>query len=235
MSQRPHVVCHMTSSIDGRLHPSRYTQSPDGAVKDWSGAYEAIHETLKGDAWLVGRTTMAEMAKGEPHRPETFDKPARPIHRAPRADERPLAIAPDTAGKLHFRGPDVGGDPVVVLLGNGVSDAHLAELVADGVSYVVSDGPEVDLEKALEVLSNAFGVRRLLVEGGAAINGSFFAAGLVDEFSVVLAPALDGGTEVEGIVAFGKEGLKGKAQLSLQSAETIEGGAVHLRYRVLPG
>ncbi|WP_279478857.1 RibD family protein [Aureimonas sp. SK2] len=232
MTQRPHVVCHMTSSIDGRLHPSRYTQSPDGAVKDWSGAYEAIHDRLEGDAWLVGRTTMAEMAKGEAHPPASFETPARPLHRAAGSERRPLAIAPDTQGRLHFRGPDVGGDPVLVLLGDGVSDAHLAELAADGVSYLVSDGAEVDLPRALEILAAEFGVKRLLVEGGAAINGSFLAAGLVDELSVVLAPALDGGTDVEGIVAF-DGGLKGRFQLSLQSAQTIEGGAVHLRYRVL--
>ncbi|RIY02681.1 RibD family protein [Aureimonas flava] len=235
MAPRPHVVCHITSSIDGRLHPSRYTASPDGTVKDWSGAYEAIHERLEGDAWLVGRTTMAEMAKGEAHPPARFDPPARPMHRAPGGDRRPLAIAPDTHGRLHFRGPEVGGDPVLVLLGSSVSDAHLAELAADGVSYLVSDGPEVDLGRALAVLADEFGVRRLLVEGGAAINGSFLAAGLVDELSVIVAPALDGGTETDSIVAFGRDGLRGRLQLSLQSAEAIEGGALHLRYRVLPG
>jgi len=234
MPQRPTVICHMTSSIDGRLHPSRYTASPDGAVKDWSGAYEAIHDALKADAWLVGRTTMAEMAKGEAHPPETFDTPPRPIYRAPGSDRRPLAIAPDTQGHLHFRGPDVGGDPVLVFLGSGVADAHLAELVARGVSYVVCDGAKVDPAEMLAVLARDFGIERLALEGGGAINGSFLAAGLVDELGVILAPALDGDRQAEGIVAF-DGGLKGKLQLSFQSAETLDGGAVHLRYRVLPG
>lgn len=43
----------------------------------------------------------------------------------------------------------------------------------------------------LDVLGRELGIRRLLLEGGG-INGSFFAAGLVDELSVIIAPALDG-------------------------------------------
>jgi hypothetical protein len=65
----PGVICLLSSSIDGGLHPSRFAASPDGTTKDWSGLYEALHDQLNGDAWLVGRTTMAEMVKGEPHSP----------------------------------------------------------------------------------------------------------------------------------------------------------------------
>ncbi|MEG8023521.1 hypothetical protein QP162_01840 [Sphingomonas aurantiaca] len=43
MTDRPRIICHMTSSIDGGLHPSRYTDSPDGTVKDWTRAYESLH------------------------------------------------------------------------------------------------------------------------------------------------------------------------------------------------
>jgi hypothetical protein len=27
---KPHVICHMMVSLDGRIHPSRWTASPDG-------------------------------------------------------------------------------------------------------------------------------------------------------------------------------------------------------------
>ena len=29
MSQRPSVICRMMVSLDGRIHPSRWTRSPD--------------------------------------------------------------------------------------------------------------------------------------------------------------------------------------------------------------
>ena len=61
---KPYVICLMETSLDGRLHPSRFTASPQGGRADWGRLYEQIHATLKADAWLVGRVTMAEMAKG---------------------------------------------------------------------------------------------------------------------------------------------------------------------------
>ncbi len=109
-------------------------------------------------------------------------------------------------------------------------DAHLAELVADGISYIVSPSVEIDLPAALDALNKELGIRKLLLEGGAAINGAFFAAGLIDEFYLLVAPALDasGG---QSVVTF-EGGLAGKTQLSLISAETKDNGAVALRYKV---
>jgi len=233
MSETPTIVCHMVTSVDGRLHPSRFTASPDGTVKDWSRATEALHDAEGGHGWIVGRATMAEMAKGEPHPPETFDAPPRPHHFA-RRDAKAFAISFDRTGRLHFRGSEVGGDHAVVVLGRSVGDAHLAELRGDGVSYLVSDTDEIDLRAALAVLKRELGIGKLLLEGGAEINGAFLAAGLVDEFSVVVAPALDGDLDVQGIVAF-PGGLKGRMQLSLTGCDRLEHGVVHLRYKVLPG
>ncbi|HYG26164.1 MAG TPA: RibD family protein [Caulobacteraceae bacterium] len=227
---KPTVICLMSSSIDGRLHPSRYTESPDGDRTQWSAAYEDLHSRLEGDAWLVGRVTMAEMSKAAPHPPSTFPAVDRPIHVASRSGS--YAIGVDRSGKLHFDGGAVGGDQVIVLLGRDVTDSHLAELTADGVSYIVAPESEMNLEAMLETLADGFGIKRLLLEGGGAINGSFFAAGLVDELDVLIAPALDGGI-TEGIVDY-EPGLLGLTRLSLRSAKAVENGLVHLRYRVLP-
>ena len=231
MSDRPTVICHMMSSIDGGLHPSRYTKSPVGSKTEWDAAYEAVHASLGGDAWLVGRVTMAEMAKGEPHPPAEAGQVERPVHVAHRGDGT-FAIAVDRAGKLHFRKPDINGDPVIVLLGSGVSNVHLAELAADGISYVVADTSDLDLAAALATLRREFGIERLLLEGGGGINGSFFAAGLVDELSVIVTPALVGREGEQRIVANGEEGLAGKVQLSLIDCEKLEHELLHLRYKV---
>ena len=228
---KPHITCIMVTSIDGRLHPSRWTKSPDGERSDWTEAFEKIHDTLNGDAWIVGRVTMAEMSKAQAHAPDDFGSVERPAHFANR-DAKTYAIALDPSGKLHFNKPDVGGDHVVVLLGNGVSDSHLAELAGDGVSYIVSNGAEIDLAAMLEALNSELGISHLLLEGGAGINGSFLAAGLVDEISLLIAPAVDGNPAVQSFVDAGSEGLTGKVQLSLTSCETLDHGIVHLRYAV---
>ncbi|MBA2935536.1 dihydrofolate reductase family protein [Sphingomonas sp. CGMCC 1.13654] len=231
MPDRPRIICLMSSSIDGGLHASRCTASPDGSVKDWSGLYEKLHGELGGDAWLVGRTTMAEMSKGEPHAPAEAGEVERPHHFAQR-NANQYAIAVDTRGQLHFRGSEIGGDHAVVLLGGGVSDEHLAELTGDGVSYIVSENDRVDLRTSLEILRSELGIETLLLEGGAAINGSFLAEGLVDELHVVVSPTLDARQDMEAIVSHGEDGLKGRVQLSLLDCRRLDRGAVHLKYAV---
>jgi riboflavin biosynthesis pyrimidine reductase len=231
---KPHVICHMLISIDGRIHPSRWTQSPDGDRKVWSSAYERVHEALGGDAWLVGRVTMAEMSRADAHAPDGPFDVARPQHFA-RRDADTYAIAFDRSGKLHFRKPDIGGDQVVVLLGPDVPDSHLAELAQDGVSYIVAADDAMLARPLLELLGRELGIKRLLVEGGGNVNGSLMAAGVIDEISIVLAPAVDGALGITGVFEVPDVGgLMGKARLRLTSNETLEHGLVHLRYAVEP-
>ncbi len=206
---KPYVICHMLASLDGGLHSSRFTVSPDSGRADWSTIYERVHETLEGDAWIVGRVTMAEMSKAGPHAPEQPGAPARPFHFA-RHDTASFAIALDASGKLHFNGGDIGGDHVVVLLGPDVPDSHLAELSADRVSYIIAETAEMDVGAMLDVLGRELGIHRLLLEGGATINGFFFAAGLVDELSLLVAPALDGRVRNQSFIEFGGKRPRGQ-------------------------
>ncbi|MBB3962605.1 RibD family protein [Rhizobium metallidurans] len=228
---KPYIICHMITSLDGGLHPSRWTASPDGNRAIWSAAYEAIHKTFGADGWLVGRVTMAEMSKAGPHAPAGPFDVDRTVHVA-RPDARSFAIAVDQHGKLHFNGGDFDGDHVIVLLGKQVSDQHLAELVADGVSYIVSDGQEMDLARLLETLGREFSIRRLLLEGGAGVNGSFLAAGLVDELSLLVAPAVDARKGSDRVIEYGQDGLAGKCELSLLSCDKLDDGLLHLKYAV---
>jgi riboflavin biosynthesis pyrimidine reductase len=228
---KPHVICLMLSSIDGRQAPRRWSESPDGSRADWSSAYAKLHGALQGDAWIVGRVTMAEMTKAGPHAPSAPMEVERPHHFAAR-DTGSYAIALDPSGKLHFESSNIDGDHLVILLGQDVPDNHLAELAADGVSYIVAEEAEMDLAAMLDVLGRELGIRRLLLEGGGGINGSFLAAGLVDEISLLVAPAVDGREGARATFEHGEEGVAGKVCLSLRSAEAIDHGVVHLRYAV---
>ncbi|GGF71784.1 riboflavin deaminase [Azorhizobium oxalatiphilum] len=227
---KPHIICHMITSLDGGLHPSRWTRSPDGNRSDWHTLYEEQHEAFGGSGWIVGRVTMAEMSKAKAHPPATWASVARPWHFAS-PDAGSIAVAVDPAGKLHFDGPTVGGDHVIVFLGADVPDSHLAELAADGVSYVVAEAG-FDLAPMLDVLGRELGIRRLLLEGGALVNGGFFAAGLVDELSLIVAPAIDGRADAGGIIRTGAAGLSEQVELSLKSCKQIGHGALHLQYAV---
>ena len=229
---KPEVIMLMTSSLDGHQHPSRWTLTPDADRKALSGMFEKVHDTLGGDAWIVGRVTMQEMSKATAHPPAPVPKVERPVHVATK-DAKSYGIVLDPKGKTHFSGGAIGGDHVIALLGKGVGDAHLAELAADGVSYIVAESAEIDLAAMLEVLNRAFGIKRLMLEGGGTVNGSFLAAGLVDEVNVLIGPAFDGaGDDRQQSIVFHPGGLAGKCELSFRSATPIEHGMVHLRYAV---
>jgi riboflavin biosynthesis pyrimidine reductase len=225
---KPYIVCHMIVSLDGRILTGRWSKSPEGTRAEWSATYGAIHEELDVQGWIVGRVSMAEMSDVGPHPPQSFAAPARPWRLATKAAA--YAIAVDPSGKLHFNGPDIAGDAVVVWLGGEVADAHLAELAADGVSYIVSPGPQIDLAAALEAMNAELGVTRLALEGGGGVNAAFFAAGLVDEVSLLVAPALDGSSDSRALAD--GVALADLAQLSLLACERREHGLVHLRYAV---
>lgn len=230
---KPHVICLMMTSPDGSLHPSRWTSSPDGARSDWSALYEKVHSEYQGNAWMVGRVTMAEISKATAHPPSGKPEVTRPHHFA-RPGASSFAIALDMSGKLHFSKDELYGDHVVVLLGSDVPDSHLAELAGDGVSYVVSERKDNDVGTMLELLGQELGITRILLEGGASINGSLMAAGLVDELSLIVAPALEAKRGSDRIVEFGEDGLAGKVELSLIGCDVLSHGALHVRYAVRP-
>jgi riboflavin biosynthesis pyrimidine reductase len=229
---KPHVSILMVTSIDGRLHPSRFTASPDGTQRDWSGQYEKVHASLRANAWLVGRVTMAEMSKAGPHAPPGPWKVQRPIHVA-NTDATTFAVALDPSSRLHFQGANLSGDHIIVLVGRDTPDSHLAELAADGVSYIVSAGAEFDIPIMLDVLAREFGITHLVVEGGAKTNGAFLAARVVDELRVLIAPALDGAEHIQGIVDY-RNGLAGVVRMQFKSADVLDHGVVQLTYAVLP-
>jgi len=232
---RPFIVCHMVTSIDGRLHPSRFTPAPAGVSADTlRGHYEEVASRFGADGWIVGRKTMAEMAKG--HERTIADAPA--VAREPHVADRKgrtLAIAIDPAGRVHYGQDHIGGDHIVAVLGERVPDSHLAELREDGVSYVFA-GPEGDdLPGAMARLAAVFGVRTLLLEGGGRINGAFLRHRLIDEFSTLIQPAVDGLAGTPSIIdhdgADGERPGIGQA-LRLTGCETLDGGMVWLRHAV---
>lgn len=227
---KPHVTCLMLSSLDGRLGSGRSGAGAKEEIAARGKAFEAAHDEIGGDGWIIGRVTGAEMSKAPAHPPETFDAPPRP-HDFATTGADGYGIIVDASGKLHFDTPDIGGDHVVVLLGSGVADSHLAELKADGVSYVVSDGPEIDLAAALAVLGEKLGVRRLLLEGGGGVNGAFLKAGLVDEVVVLIWPSINAITGERAIFEAGDEGLANDLTLKLTSCDPKD-GVVWLRYAV---
>ena len=164
---KPHVVCLMASSVDGRTLHSRWRPKGSGA-----DLFERVHDELAGDAWLVGRVTGQEFAKGKPYPASTKETFPRTPWFA-RRDAKAYGIVLDAHGKIGWGRSEIGGDPIVVVLSEAVSGRRT-------------------LGSAAHVTSQQTGVKRLLLEGGGGANGAFLRAGLVDELNLILCPAEDG-------------------------------------------
>ncbi len=144
---------------------------------------------------------MAEMAKGA----KRVLAVSSPLPREPHLGNRngrKLAVAIDPSGRVHYGQDNVGGDHVVAVLGEQVSDAYLAELREDGASYIFAGPKGEDLPGAMAQLAQVFGVKKLLLEGGGRINGAFFKHRLIDEFSTLIHPAIDGMAGRETIIDY---------------------------------
>ena len=189
---RPCVVCHMLVSQNGRV-TGRFLS--DAACAAACEAYYDLNRDDSAQAFACGRVTMEGSFTGawqpEWEQWENAVVPPGDYVAPAAAAARRFAVAFDRKGRLGWKAariedadPGYGGAHVVEVLSSAVSPGHLAYFREVGVSYIIAD----DLSAALERLRSLFGVERLLLEGGAVLNGAFLAAGLVDELSLVHAP-----------------------------------------------
>lgn len=227
MTTKPHVICHMMPSIDGRI-----------VVRDWKLAiatreYEKTAATFDADAWIIGRVSMEPYAgKARVPRRKTRERVARKDFVAPH-DAESYAIAIDPSGKLRWTSNDIDGEHVITVLTESVDDDYLAFLQAKGVSYVFGGKSRIDLAKVLRKLRSRFGIETLLLEGGGKINGSFLAANLIDELSILVAPVADGSVATPTLFDVTEKRRAPVRKLKLRAIDKRAGGIVWLRYDVV--
>jgi riboflavin biosynthesis pyrimidine reductase len=227
---KPYVLCHMVTSVDGRIWGSRWR--PQANVVP--NLFERLHDQLGGGSWLCGRVTAQEFARGKGKSYPPTDKVFPRENWFAQREAKAWGIFLDSHGKACWERSDCGGDPILVVLTEAVPDSHLAGLRADGVSYIFAGATEIDLAAALETLNRELGIERLMVEGGGGANGALLRAGLIDEVSLVITAAIDGSSGAPTVFNSGEVDL-GPAPIetmTLASHEVLENGAVWLRYKL---
>ncbi|WP_454253477.1 dihydrofolate reductase family protein [Pseudomonas sp. Marseille-Q7302] len=225
---KPYVICHMMSSVDGHA----LTDGWDRTVKKQADTtYERLAERFDFDAWACGRVTMEEIAHGEGYPKGVAQAPIPRTHHFAKRDASKYAIAIDPQGKVAWKKNEALDSHVVAVLSEAVSDDYLAHLQSIGASYVFGGKQELDLAAVLELLNTELGIERLVVEGGPHVSGSFVAAGLVDEISVLIVPLVDGRGAHPASFEIAEQVWQQPLYLSLDSAEAQDDGSVWLRYR----
>lgn len=246
---RPKIICQMTTTVDGRMLAERWSRPAAGIdEKVVRGHYDQIYEQFNPEGWIVGRKTMEEFTEGSPR---VFSKPPgnpREPFFGNRNDRR-VAVVIDPLGKLHYGQGHADGDHVIAILSHEVPDEYLAELRHDGVSFFFAAlGPDAgasvrqeQLCAAMDILGGTFGIKTLFLQGGGITNGLFLKAGLIDEYSLLIYPGIDGLAGIPTSFEYpGQPGELPAAGQALRHLETqiLEGGVVWSRYRsesVSPG
>ena len=212
---RPYIICHMVTSIDGKVTGDfLYSETGCRAAEQ----YYAIHRDLHADGFACGRVTMEGSFTGG-WMPALSDYKGAVVPNGDFvADEnaRFYALSVDRKGRLGWKkgyiedeDPGYDGAHVVEVLTENASREYLAYLRDIGASYIIAGRDELDLPLALSKAKELFGIEKLLLEGGSVLNGAFLRAGAVDELSVVVAPTLadaadkplfDGGFQTEFVL-----------------------------------
>lgn len=223
---RPYLLLNMAITLEGNATIGGRA-GPIGGPAD----RELFHELRTiTDGLMVGAGTL---------RTERYNRIVNDDARRRRRRENGLAEEPFAcvvSAALQFPEPiALLEDPsarVLMLTGSAASlpAGHGAE-----VQYVrTAAGPLVDLADALGQLREHFGIKVLLCEGGPHLNRQLFAAGLVDELWLCLAPKLAGQSPIGpslSILAGGE--LERIVELQLLAALQSE-SYLFLRYRTRP-
>lgn len=195
---RPYVICHMVTSIDGKVTGDFLSHSDSQEAIE---LYYEINRRYAADAYACGRITMEESFTGR-YEPSLTEFTGVGVPEGDYVATRVAkfhAVAFDRRGRLGWKGSEIRDDDpgydaahIVEVLTSDVPAEHLAYLRSIGVSYIFTEKGDTGIGIALEKLYSEFRIKTLLLEGGSVINGAFLRAGLVDEISIVIAPVTSG-------------------------------------------
>lgn len=243
--ERPYVLVNFIETLDGVISYTQPGEPYQGTVGGKSDIDHMVMGILRAraDAVIFGAGSLRE-DKGHIHTPAFVSPPQAEAYAAMRAalgkgETQPLSVVMSASGQIDldertFHAPDLR----VVVVTTAVGEERLrGETLPAGVEVRAVDGAAdgaVDVLAMLRLLSDDYGVRVAVNEGGPLVLASFLAAGAVDELFLTLAPQVAGRADerprralVEG-VAFSPTDAPNARILSVKQA----GDYLFLRYAI---
>ncbi|MDE7215755.1 MAG: RibD family protein [Clostridia bacterium] len=226
---RPYTICHVLSALDGAIAGSFMGKSECLEALE---AYGAIRVNFDCSAILYGTTTMLEFCDGCVGKLSKAKSTGRKDYLSPEA-EPPFAVAIDRYGKLAYSKNYLERhgkrQHIIEVLTENVSDEYAAYLRNLGISYIFAGKTDLDCVACMVKLKELFKIDRLMIAGGGYIDWAFADSGMIDELSLVLAPAADG---EDRVTVFEKGGKSQNSAIAftLLDVQKLDGNAVWLRY-----
>ena len=223
MSKMPYIICHMMTSIDGRIDCAMTSQLP--GVDEYYRTLDALNVPTTVSGRVTAELEMAEPGVFQAKDPTPYGKEG--FFKA--ADAAGYEVVVDTHGKLLW--PDASGmeKPYLILTSQQVPQEYLRYLEGQHISWIACGADRIDLPRACELLAEHFGVERMGIVGGPAINTAFLDAGLLREVSILMGAGIDARKEMPSVFD-GRAMDHPLTHLHLTSVEKCSGDAVWLRY-----
>lgn len=237
---KPFIFCHMEISPDGKIMgkylwlPST-SEAPDSFSTLVNGPDAKYHY----QAMLNGRTTIDDNFTfyAKPELDENAPQIPAGDYLAEGVSLGQFLLAVDGHGKLawqeNFNEYDGVKSHIVEILTEAASNSYKAFLRKKGISYLICGKDSVDLPLLCAKIKNVLHVDSVMLGGGAVLNWSMVQAGLVDELSLVMAPAADGSTETQTLF-MAKPGITTDQPVLFKPLEVkiMPDDAIWIRYQV---
>lgn len=223
---RPYTTCYMAASIDGRI---------DCAMTEIIGGdeyYETL-EAIDADIEINGRVT-SEMhfATAEKYEPEAGYSPIGKTEWKVNKRSGKYHVVMDTNGTLQYDSDTISGIPALIIVSEKASRSYTEYLDSKGISWIAAGKDSIDLECAMTILHDRFGVRKAVVTGGGHLNGSFLQHGLIDEVIIQFNPGIDGRKGMTSVFDGIEDSSFGPVKLKLTAIRKFENGTVELTYKL---
>ena len=194
---RPYIICHMLTSIDGKV-TGKFLE--DKKIEHLIDEYYKIHSDFNANGFACGKTTFLEGFIKDNNldlskfKDEKINKNEDYIYEKI-SECKFFAVCFDRKGSLNWKKnvledelPQYNNSHIIQVMTENVKEEYLAYLRSIGLSYIICGKDDIDLDLCLEKLRLKFGIKVLLLEGGSLINGTFMKAGVIDEISLVQVP-----------------------------------------------
>ena len=187
VKSRPYVILSAAITLDGKLgvkNKRTKLSSKNDKIR--------VHKLRsRVDAIIIGNNTVR------------LDNPLLTVRHA--QGKNPVRIILDSSGTIKSNSKIIqtcNKIPTIIAVSELISEKNLQRLRKFSLEIIVCGKNSVDISKLLGTLLKK-GIKKILLEGGGAVNWSFIKRNLIDEAIITLTPYILGGKDsvslVEGI------------------------------------
>ena len=183
-SYRPYVILSAATSLDGKIA----TKSGDSRFSSGKDKIRVYRLRATVDAILVGKNTVNR------------DDPILTVHQV--KGKNPIRIILDSRATINTKSRIIktcNKIPTIIAVSKKASNKNLEKLRKFPLKIIVSGNNTVNIKKLLKTLWK-LKIKKILVEGGGAVNWEFVNQNLFDEIIVTITPFLVGGKDAVSII-----------------------------------